>query len=81
MYIQPVESPYLSSRNRLAINLPDDLTPVQIPADVEKYRNGLAAPLFDLQLSELPTDLFKVLSAPSIVFRYSIKDFIIYVGL
>ena len=69
MYIQPVESPYISSRNEFAICLPPDVEPVNMPADMERYNNSLAAPLFDLQLSQVPTDMFTILAPPQLVFQ------------
>lgn len=69
MYIQPVDSPYLASCNGLSIALPDWMQPVSIPNEVKRYDSGLASPLFDVQLSELPVDMFRVLSSPKVVLR------------
>lgn len=79
MYIQPVESSYLSSRNDFHMAIPSNLTPIHMPPDIERYNNDLAAPLFDLQLSELPREQFKILSQPQIVFRYPNTHILLHV--
>ncbi|XP_067929621.1 protein arginine N-methyltransferase 7-like isoform X2 [Watersipora subatra] len=67
MYIQPVDSSFLSSFNRLTLSMPETIEPIRLPPGIEKY---IYPPLFDLQLSSLPQHLFDVLALPQIVFRF-----------
>lgn len=70
MYIQPVQSFYLSTCNHLKISLPKELAAIGTPPSAEQFNNGLAAPLFDLQLSQLSNDLFDALAPPKVVFTF-----------